>query len=401
MSSEDVSCHGEGMGFIHTEDTIDGMENFLVYRITPVDRVEKEEGQVEGGQVQSSGGASGSRIGPGPDSGSSAPSSVPQSLVTSRDDEDDEDEENSDKRSNSHGELRTKSSQRWMKLRTTVQVSSAMPRKPVLKREDSFLKRFSSRPIPESQETLDIAEGDGDETNDKDMGSRRGRRPRRLQKPPKTVVNPDENFYYYWLMLVSFCVLYNLWTLIVRQSLPELQALAPNIWFALDCFTDIIFVMDILVQFRTGYLEQGLIVCSTKKLAAHYFKSKFFFLDLFALFPLDLMQMILGTNPILRVMRFIKIYRVHTFYYMVEARTIYPNVWRVSNLVHILLMLAHWFGNFYFLLSEAEDFKGEWAYPYRPGEYATLTRKYLGSVYWSTLTLTTIGDLPTPETNAE
>lgn len=40
-------------------------------------------------------------------------------------------------------------------------------------------------------------------------------------------------------------------------------------------------------------------------------------------------------------------------------------------------------------------------YPYRPGEYATLTRKYLGSLYWSTLTLTTIGDLPTPETNAE
>lgn len=40
-------------------------------------------------------------------------------------------------------------------------------------------------------------------------------------------------------------------------------------------------------------------------------------------------------------------------------------------------------------------------YPYRPGDYATLTRKYLGSLYWSTLTLTTIGDLPTPETNAE
>lgn len=45
--------------------------------------------------------------------------------------------------------------------------------------------------------------------------------------------------------------------------------------------------------------------------------------------------------------------------------------------------------------------KGDWVYPYRPGDYATLTRKYLGSLYWSTLTLTTIGDLPTPETNAE
>ncbi|KAG5330454.1 CNGA3 protein, partial [Acromyrmex heyeri] len=451
-----------------------------------VDRMEKEEGQVEGG-LQSSGGVSDSKMGSGPDSGSSAPSSVPQSLVTSRDEDDDEDEESSDKRSNCHGGSRaadirllrvsraasseiychrraisghrqarrsvgvgvagtsitseslesnaidteipaaanrprntrgsqkwsnvravmtlysslrkikrTKSNQRWMKLRTTVQLSSAMQKKPPLKREDSFLKRFATRPIPESQETLDIA-GDG---TDKNMGNRRGRRPRR-QKPPKTVVNPDEDFYYYWLMLVSFCVLYNLWTLIVRQSLPELQALAPGTWFALDCSTDFIFFLDILVQFRTGYLEQGLMVYNTRKLAGHYFKSKFFYLDLFALLPLDLLQLSLGSNPMLRFLRFLKLYRIYNFYYMVESRTVYPNFWRVINLIHILLLLAHWFGCFYYLLSEAESFRGDWAYPHRPGEYATLTRKYLGSVYWSTLTLTTIGDLPTPETNAE
>lgn len=96
-----------------------------------------------------------------------------------------------------------------------------------------------------------------------------------------------------------------------------------------------------------------------------------------------------------------QVYRVYDYYYMVESRTVYPNFWRVINLIHILLILAHWFGCFYYLLSEAEEFKGDWVYPYKPGEYATLTRKYLGSLYWSTLTLTTIGDLPTPETNAE
>lgn len=46
---------------------------------------------------------------------------------------------------------RTKSSQGWMKLRTTVQLSSAIQKKPPLKREDSFLKRFSTRQIPETQ----------------------------------------------------------------------------------------------------------------------------------------------------------------------------------------------------------------------------------------------------------
>ncbi|XP_070519238.1 uncharacterized protein [Cardiocondyla obscurior] len=369
-----------------------------------VDRAEKEEGQGEGGLVPSSSGISGSRMGPGPDSGSSAPSSVPQSLATSRDDEDDEDEESSGRRSNGHGGSRTKSNQRWMKLRTTVQLSSAIStiqKKPPLKREDSFLKRFSTRQIPESQETLDTGEGEGDVTDDKNTGNRRRRRPRRPQKPPKTVVNPDENFYYYWLMLLSACVLYNLWTLIVRQSLPELQELAPYTWISCDGFTDAVFLVDVAVQFRTGYLEQGLMVYNSRKLAGHYLKSKSFFLDMLALIPLDLLQVNLGSNPMLRFPRFLKIYRVYNYYYMVESRTVYPNLWRVLNLIHILLILAHWFGCFYYLLSEAEGFQGDWVYPYRPGEYATLTRKYLGSLYWSTLTLTTIGDLPTPETNAE
>ncbi|XP_043669719.1 uncharacterized protein LOC122629901 isoform X6 [Vespula pensylvanica] len=372
-----------------------------------VDRAEKKEGQGVGDPTASlagCSGASGSRMGPGPDSGSSAPSSVPQSLATSRDEEDDEDKESNGSRTNSHVGPRTKSNQRWMKLRTTVQLSSAIStiqKKPPLKREDSFLKRFSTRQIPESQETVDTGEGEGDATDEKDSSGRRRRRPRRTQKAPKTVVNPDENFYYYWLMLLSSCVLYNLWTLIVRQSLPELQALAPAAWLACDGFTDVVFFLDVAVQFRTGYLEQGLMVYNSKKLAGHYLKSKCFVLDLLALLPLDLLQVNLGSNPMLRFPRFLKIYRVYNYYYMVESRTVYPNLWRVLNLIHILLILAHWFGCFYYLLSEAEGFQGDWVYPYRPGEYATLTRKYLGSLYWSTLTLTTIGDLPTPETNAE
>ncbi|XP_075219430.1 uncharacterized protein LOC142323540 [Lycorma delicatula] len=302
---------------------------------------------------------------------------------------------------------RTKSNQRWMKLRTTVQLSGAIAStiqktKPPLKREDSFLKRFSTRQIAETQETVDTGEEGGYMSSCEAGNSvHRCRRHRKHQRLPCTVVNPDENFYYYWLFLLSLCVLYNLWTLIVRQSFPELQEKADSFWFVCDVFSDVVYFMDIGVQFRTGYLEQGLMVYDCKKLARHYICSRAFFLDCASLTPLDLLQFNLGTQPMLRFPRFLKVYRVYIYYYMVESRTVYPNLWRVMNLIHILLILAHWFGCFYFLLSEAEGFQGDWVYPYRPGDYATLTRKYLGSLYWSTLTLTTIGDLPTPETNAE
>ncbi|XP_049878861.1 uncharacterized protein LOC126375855 isoform X2 [Pectinophora gossypiella] len=317
------------------------------------------------------------------------------SAATSRE-EDDDSSNNASSESKSPGQ-RTKSNQRWMKLRTTVQLSSAIQKKPPLKREDSFLKRFSTRQIPETQETVEDTGSEGATGDHKSSNRTR----RRKVRAPRTVVNPDENFYFYWLWLITLCVLYNLWTLIVRQSFPELQIMCHYFWLTCDGLSDVVFALDLVVQLRTGYLEQGLMVYDSKKLAKHYLTSRPFLLDIASLTPLDLLQLKFGTNPMLRFPRFLKVYRAVSCYYIVESRTVYPNFWRVINLIHILLILAHWFGCFYFLLSEAEGFQGDWVYPHRPGDYATLTRKYLGSLYWSTLTLTTIGDLPTPETNAE
>ncbi|CAG5049597.1 unnamed protein product [Parnassius apollo] len=324
-----------------------------------------------------------------------AGSSRALSVATSRE-EDDDSSKDASSESKSPGQ-RTKSNQRWMKLRTTVQISSAIHKKPTLKREDSFLKRFSTRQIPETQETVEDTGSEGATGEHRSTNRQRRRRVR----APSTVVNPDENFYFYWLWVITICVLYNLWTLIVRQSFPELQIMCHYFWLTCDGIGDVVFALDLVVQLRTGYLEQGLMVYDSKKLAKHYLTSRAFLLDIAALTPLDLIQIKIGTNPIIRFPRFLKVYRAVSCYYMVESRTVYPNFWRVINLIHILLILAHWFGCFYFLLSEAEGFQGDWAYPHRPGDYATLTRKYLGSLYWSTLTLTTIGDLPTPETNAD
>ncbi|UYV76463.1 hypothetical protein LAZ67_14000447 [Cordylochernes scorpioides] len=273
---------------------------------------------------------------------------------------------------------------RWLKLRTTVQLGGAITqshKKPPLKREDSFLKRFSTRqsaePTTQSAHRSFIAS--------------------------QRVLNPDENALFMWLSVLTACVLHNAWTLIVRQAFPELQHAVPRLWFGLDLTTDVVFLADIGVQFRTGYLEQGLMVCDSAKLARHYIRSQRFALDLLALTPLDLVQLWTGPLPIVRIPRFLKLYRAVRFYYMAESRTIYPNMWRVVNLVHILLLLAHWFGCFYYMISELEGFCGSWSYPNPRSDlhYTMLARKYLGSVYWSTLTLTTIGDLATPSTNLQ
>lgn len=69
-----------------------------------MDRAENEEAQ--GSLAHFSGHrnvAFRSRMGPGLDSGDSAPSSVPHSLATSREEEDDDDDESSGKRSDGRG----------------------------------------------------------------------------------------------------------------------------------------------------------------------------------------------------------------------------------------------------------------------------------------------------------
>lgn len=62
----------------------------------------------------------------------------------------------------------------------------------------------------------------GSESASGDIDKSQKRR-RRYNQKRRTVVNPDENFYFYWLMVLTVSILYNWWTLIVRQSFPELQ----------------------------------------------------------------------------------------------------------------------------------------------------------------------------------
>lgn len=73
---------------------------------------------------------------------------------------------------------------------------------------------FLSRQETMEETGSESASGDHEKTS---------KRRRRYNQKRRTVVNPDENFYFYWLMVLTVCILYNLWTLIVRQSFPELQ----------------------------------------------------------------------------------------------------------------------------------------------------------------------------------
>ena len=68
------------------------------------------------------------------------------------------------------------------------------------------------------------------------------------------VFDPAGRLCYYWSLIVSLAFLYNLWVIVYRFAFQEITWDTILVWFALDYFADLIYVVDILFHFRTGYL---------------------------------------------------------------------------------------------------------------------------------------------------
>uniref|UniRef100_A0A8C5LSB6 Cyclic nucleotide gated channel subunit alpha 3 n=1 Tax=Leptobrachium leishanense TaxID=445787 RepID=A0A8C5LSB6_9ANUR len=218
------------------------------------------------------------------------------------------------------------------------------------------------------------------------------------------VIDPASNLYYRWLSIISVPVLYNWCLLVCRACFDELQKDNTTLWLVLDYGADLLFAIDTLVRFRTGFLEQGLLVKDAKKLKEHYSKTLQFKLDILSLLPTDLAYIKVGLNyPELRFNRLLRFARMFEFFDRTETRTNYPNFFRIGNLVLYILIIIHWNACIYFAISKAIGFGTDtWVYPnISHPEYGRLARKYIYSLYWSTLTLTTIGETPPPVKDIE
>jgi len=170
------------------------------------------------------------------------------------------------------------------------------------------------------------------------------------------VFDPSGRLVYYWSFIVSLAFLYNFWVIIYRTAFDEIQRSTVLIWFALDYFADFIYLMDILIHFRTGYLEDGVLQTETIKLRQHYMNTTTFYIDLLCLLPLDFLYLSLDFQSMLRVCRLVKIYRFWEFLDRTERHTNYPNMFRLCSLMHYLLVAFHWNSCIFYAIHKGTGF---------------------------------------------
>lgn len=181
------------------------------------------------------------------------------------------------------------------------------------------------------------------------------------------ILDPQTHLYHWWLAIISLAVIYNLLLIPARYSFTELDKKLRRIWLSLDYTFDFIYLIDILLQSRTGsyrnwksidyvcflflllifkgYFSHGLFVRNHHVLSRGYFASRrFYSCDLLSIIPTDILYLFPRWRfvSIVRSNRFLRIYRLLEFQELTESRTRFPNAFRIGVLVCLTLTLIHW-----------------------------------------------------------
>ena len=162
---------------------------------------------------------------------------------------------------------------------------------------------------------------------------------------------------------------------------------------------DLFFLIDIVLNFFTSYRHKGAEITDRKKTAAHYLKT-LFVIDLVANFPLDAFFMMfqdiqvynVSLVLILRIPRLLRIVRMFVIFRRWEMQSWANSGYlRITKFFTAVMLFTHWIACAWYLVAYISDFPPDCWVMIMGIQDATAVTRYIRSLYWTIVTMTTVG----------
>ena len=188
------------------------------------------------------------------------------------------------------------------------------------------------------------------------------------KKVTRCLILPDSTFRTRWDILILLFVIYYGILIPMRVAFYSEESATPQasdrIINSIDVCANVIFTIDMFLNFRTAYREKGEMVTDDKLVAWNYLKF-WFWIDLISILPFD---EILGSgssgsfnyNILLRLLKIFKLFRVFRVMRILkrfeEVTKVNPSVLRLMKMCILLLFIWHIIACCYWFIAEIETF---------------------------------------------
>ena len=173
-------------------------------------------------------------------------------------------------------------------------------------------------------------------------------------KNARCLFSEDDTFKKIWTVCILLLVVFTSVLIPIQFGFPEGVEDSPP----LDYTIDVLFIMDLVICFRTAYINNaGDEVFDTKLIASNYMRN-WFSVDIVACFPAEVFVLVTQSKDtkskiLLRLLKMPRLLRIgRIFKYFNESK--YAAVWRVSKLIIALMFASHWIACLYNMVCRLE-----------------------------------------------
>ncbi len=214
------------------------------------------------------------------------------------------------------------------------------------------------------------------------------------------MIHPLNNYKVFWDLWICFLVIYSVIMIPIRIGFDAQPALG---FIVFDIVIDSVFFVDMFLTFNTAYKDPALevYVYSRQMIAANYLKF-WFWVDLISTVPVDdLVRLFIGPDGhfeairavrILRLGRLFKLQRVNKLTeYLEEKLGISPSQINLVMLIMQIFFIAHVFSCFWHMLGQpSSDTARTWITEFG-FDTQSLEDRYIASLYFTIVTMLTVG----------